>query len=120
MDGVYDAAAGNLPTQYAAWTPSEQAASAKKKEKALAQMEADFDDDDDDAPKPAPKKRQRHHHAPAPPPPPPAPKPVADSDGVVYDDDDLPKHHANGMRGLEGGWQAFMKKPEKTKKAPKL
>jgi hypothetical protein len=123
MDGVYDAAAGNLPGQYSAWSPSEQAASGKKQKAALAEMEADFDDDDDDTPTPAPKKKSKHHrHAPAPaPPPPPPPRAQPADDGVVYDDDDLPKHHSNGMRGLEGGWQAFMKKPvQKVKKAPKL
>jgi len=123
MDGVYDAAAGNLPGQYSAWSPSEQAASDKKRKAALAEMEADFDDDDDDTPTPAPKKKSKHHrHAPAPaPPPPPPPRAQPADDGVVYDDDDLPKHHSNGMRGLEGGWQAFMKKPvQKVKKAPKL
>lgn len=122
MDGVYDAAAGNLPNQYAAWSPEDQNKAGSQSKKALAQMEADFDDDDDSAtPTAAPKRKQsRHHQAPAPPPPPPAPK--ADDDGVVYDDDDLPKHHVNlNMRGLEGGWQALMKKPEKkAAHSPKL
>jgi hypothetical protein len=122
MDGVYDAASGNLPNQYAAWAPSEQKNAESKRKEELSQMEADFDDDDD-APKPVVQKKKhgRHHHSPAPPPPPPpAPKPQVDSDGVVYDDDDLPKHHSNNMQGLEGGWQAFMKKTPPKKASPKL
>jgi len=122
MDGVYDAAAGKLPNQYAAWSPDEQSKSSVKSKAQLAQMEADFDDDDD-TPTPAPKRRsKRHHQAPAPAPPPPPPRPQASDDGVVYDDDDLPRHHSNSMRGLEGGWQAFMKKPAQkaVAKAPKL
>merc|ERR1719223_1931871 len=47
------------------------------------------------------------------------PKPAADADGVVYDDDDLPKSHPKPFEGLEGGWKAFMK-PAAEKKKPKL
>lgn len=115
-------AVSNLPKQYSAYTPpSDQAASAAKHKAALAEMEAGFDDDDDAAPTPAPKRKpKRHHHRAPPAPPPPASRRAKpDADGVVYDDDDLPKHHTSAMEGLEGGWEAFMKKPAH-KKGPKM
>merc|ERR1719329_372809 len=97
-------AATNLPGQYAAWAPGDNAVAEKKKKAALAEMEAGFDDDDDAPPTPAPKpKKKRHHRAPAPAPPPPPPARKADADGVIYDDDDLPKHHGSVMDGLDGG-----------------
>merc|ERR1719329_1678104 len=71
---------------------------------------------DDDAPQPKKKKHLRHKkhgHGTT------TPKPMTDSDGVVYDDDDLPKHHAKPFEGLEGGWKAFMK-PKTEAKKPKL
>jgi hypothetical protein len=111
----------NLPTQYSAWTPSDQAATDKKHKEALAEMEAGFDDDDDAPPTPAPKPKHRHRKRAPAPVPTSAPKPKASSDGVVYDDDDLPKHHVSAMAGLEGGWEALMKTPKKkVVKGPKL
>merc|ERR1719329_424958 len=68
-------------------------------------------DDGEAAPKKKKHLRHKKHKA-------TTPAPQADSDGVVYDDDDLPKHHAKPFEGLEGGWKAFMKPTEKKK--PKL
>jgi len=76
------------------------------------QMIADFenDDDDEDAPKP------RQHAKAAPAKEARAPKKTEE---VVYDDDDLPKHHRRPISAeLRGGWQQFLKKggPSKARK----
>jgi len=114
----YDASHNALPTQYAAWTPSAKTTAEQRKKAAekaaLAEMGGDFDDDDD-APKPV--ARMTHHHGVRSPPSPPPPKPSAD--GVVYDDDDLPRHRT-AVRRLEGGWEALMKHDSHAARAPKL
>jgi len=111
-----DVVIGNVPAGYGAWSPDDSSNAEAKKKAALAEMSAGFDDDDDSPkPTPAPHRRHKRHHRPAPAPPPP---PKASADGVIYDDDDLPKHHASIMEGLDGGWQALMKKPEHV--APKV
>mmetsp|Transcript_88669 Transcript_88669/g.156975 ORF Transcript_88669/g.156975 Transcript_88669/m.156975 type:complete len:1226 (+) Transcript_88669:24-3701(+) len=122
LDGVYNAAAGNLPTAYAAWSPDStpSATSAPSQNSELKALEADFDSDDD-TPTPAPKHRHKHrHHHDAPTPAPPVTHTMKGEDGVIYDDDDLPKHHRSSFSGLEGGWQSFMKKNKKKAKATKL
>jgi len=110
----------NLPTQYDAWTPSDSQPT--KKDTSLEQMVAEFKSDDDDdgdestAPTPAPARRLRSKrrgalaarakaHAPS-----PAPLQSGDT-GVIYDDDDLPRHHHRSISAeLEGGWKSFMHK----------
>merc|ERR1719329_453122 len=77
-------------------------------------FESGWGDDDDGEAAPKKKKHLRHKKHKA-----TTPAPQADSDGVVYDDDDLPKHHAKPFEGLEGGWKAFMK-PKTEAKKPKL
>jgi hypothetical protein len=106
---AYDSSSNTSP-KYAAFTPPAKS-SADLRKKALAEMGGDLeDDDDDDTSKPVVHTKHNHAaRAPAPPPPPPPPRAQPASDGVVYDDDDLPKHHVE-VRRLEGGWEALVKK----------
>jgi len=110
--------AAHLPGQYSAWTPSDAEEAAKQKQAMLAKMESDFDSDDDAPPAPTPRRHRGHKKA--------APKPteapvMKDDDGVVYDDDDLPKHpHKSIAAELQGGWRSLMKTSAHKTKKPKL
>merc|ERR1719223_1899434 len=102
----------DVPGEYAAWAPNDKPADPKGS--AMVQSFESGWDDDGDAAAPKKKKHLRHKkHKTT------TPKPAADADGVVYDDDDLPKHHPKPFEGLEGGWKVFMK-PAAEKKKPKL
>lgn len=99
-----------LPNSYSAWSPDDKSnADSKKSALDIKAMEADFDSDDDDATTVAPKRhhRKKHHRTTTPPPT----VTMRGEDGVIYDDDDLPKHPMkNVLNDLQGGWQSFMHK----------
>lgn len=116
--------AGNVPQQYDAWSPNDNSAAAAQKKADIAALMGDFGDDDDAPAQLAPARHAPAHAAPArralrrvqqapavaaPPRPASHAKPTPPAP-IVYDDDDLPKHHKNIFAGLEGGWQDIMKK----------
>jgi hypothetical protein len=118
QDGFTD---GKVSQLYSAWSPnSDDAPAAPKKSNDLQQMLSDFDSDDDSTPTPAPPPRRHRRHASlaqASPAPPPQPA----SDGIVYDDDDLPKHHPKPITmDLSGGWKSFLKRGAGRKAKAKL
>lgn len=124
------AGAVNLPTQYSAWSPTDEKAPAKK-ETSLEQMVADFknDDTDDEEEVAAPPRRgqQQRRAGGSGGPGPAAAKPPqkaaashSEEADVVYDDDDLPRHHKRPISmDLQGGWKSFIMKGAAASKAHK-
>lgn len=107
---VIAASAGDVPSQYKAWAPSDSKPMELKKKAALAQMQAEFDDDDDEPPnlEATKKSGSRRNNGRR-----PSAEAVAasEADGVLYDDDDLPKHHPKPIAlELSGDWRSLMKK----------
>lgn len=100
----------DVPDQYAAYVPSDKPTDPKQNSM-VQSFESGWDDGDSQTKKKKHLRHKKHKTT--------TPAPQADSDGVVYDDDDLPKHHPKPFEGLEGGWKAFMK-PSAEKKKPKL
>lgn len=112
LDGIFDSAAGAMPTAYKAWSPDDKPAAAPAKPSADADPLAQYDSDSTPSPPPPPPHKKHHRTTtvapaddsdadpPAPPAPtttaaaPKAPEPAA-SDAAADDDSPPPppKHH---------------------------